>query len=185
MLLWSIACDGPGDDSGKPAGDDSGTDSRPEVTDTGYALLYTEGTAYVTSDAWTGTEDYVSTSRNGGEEYCRVVADMTGTPSSEKCPDCTFAFLVTVGAGEATGDACDHVVMTSEMFEGESWIYAFAPLWAGDGGYTYENVLLVGWDSGSGIEWFPQAAAELYKSKEKTRIEYEALYADLLTYYEW
>lgn len=184
MLFWLAACDGPADDSGKPAGDDSG-DSAPEVTDTGYALLYTEGTAYVSDVSWEGTEDYVSTTRNGEEELCRITTEMTGDPASESCPECSFAFLVTVGPGAATGDKCDHVAMTAEMFEGESWIYAFAPLWVGDSGYTYENVLLIGWDSGSETEWFVSSAAELYEKDDVTRVEYEALYADLLTYYEW
>lgn len=184
MLLF-LACTGPDDTA--PEGDadtdaDVDTDTDPVVVDTGLALTYAEGMADVTPETWLGEESYVATSMDGTAEHCRITNVTEGVPYPEPCVGCSFAFTVSFGAGVAEGDACENVSFLADMYEGDEWIYAFAPLYVyGPYGYTYENVLLFGTESDDGVIWTPWADAH---SDGESRILYESTYA-YTTYYRY
>ncbi|MES2638777.1 MAG: hypothetical protein V4850_04825 [Myxococcota bacterium] len=190
LLLALFGCTGPSADdttadTGIPGTEDSDdtddTDTDPKV-DTGFALVYAEGEAELSAEAWAGEEAYVATSTDGAVEHCRIVNVVEGGPSAELCPGCSFAFDVVLGAGAATGDGCANMRLTADMFEGDDWTYAFAPTYAyGGSGYTYDDVLLLGYEYDGAFVWTPWAFAELHD--RSTSILYESMFADRAYYY--
>ncbi len=181
LLLGLCACASGADDTDTGKDGDTEETAEPKI-DTGVALVYFEGAAALTASSWDGREEWVATSLDGRVEHCRVVNAVTGTPAEvELCPGCTFAFAVTAGDGTMTGDACENVRFYETMWTGASWIYAFAPTYVyGDGGYTYEDVLLYGYVVNDTVSWSITAFAE---TDESTVIDYESVYSDLWTYF--
>jgi hypothetical protein len=186
MWLY-LACADPDDtapdaDADTDVDADTDADTDPVVIDTGLALTYYEGVADVTTEAWVGEEAYVATAMDGTAEHCRVINTTAGEPYAEPCVGCSFAFAVTMGAGRTEGDACENVSFLADMFEGDEWLYAFAPVYVyGPYGYTYENVFLFGEETDDGVTWTPWADAH---SDGKSRIFYESTYA-YTTYYRY
>jgi len=184
LLALAVACapkDGTPTDTDTDADTDEDTD--PVVYDTGFALVYSEGLADLTSTTWEGTEDYVATSVDGAIELCRVRNATLGVPTELPCPTCTYAFEVTLSAGTTSGDACGTLGLLADMFDGDRWFYAYAPSYfyaAAD--YTYGPVLLLGVDEGGSIGWAPWAFAEVRGEPDGELggdIQYEMIFADL------
>lgn len=186
MLLSLVACGSVSGPAPDPAGDSgSGRDTAAETgdpkIDTGVALVHFEGQASVSGGTWRGEESWIASSFAEEIEHCRVSNVMTGPASSSTCPTCTFSFEVTVGRGSMDGDRCDAVDFRADMWEGLSWIYAFAPsyvVYSGTGyPYFYENVLLYGYDAGGEMRWAVAAYAE---QDEDLGLTYRSRYT-----YQW
>ncbi|MDP2307253.1 MAG: hypothetical protein Q8P18_14600 [Pseudomonadota bacterium] len=171
-----------GDTADVETAGDTDTDLPDDKVDTGLALVYVEGSAVTSVEAWIGEEAYVSTSTSGAIEHCRITNVTEGVPSAELCPGCSFAFDIVLGAGAATGDNCEHMRFTADMFEGDAWAYAFAPTYTyGSSGYTYDDVLLFGYEYGGTFVWTPWAFAELVHGGPE--IDYESIFAYTAYYY--
>lgn len=99
-------------DSGAPT---SGWDSDGEDSDGEDSDGNADTDAVVRYTAWNGVEMYeYARSDVAGALECEMIWSVTGTPSTLECPDCLFAFDVTLAydaANSTATDDCAHLAM--------------------------------------------------------------------------
>lgn len=175
-LAFSIGC-GEKDDTGDSDADtdadadadadaDGDTDTDTDV-DTALMILYAEGSADLTPDSWSGSEAIVAYDLTGAE-LCRVTNPTEGVPSSYDCPDCTWQYDITWGAGSTEGASCDGANMTADMYDGAEYAYGYEPTYT-YGSYSYENILVL-YFSGYGFYAYGYATP----SEDGTKVDYES-----------
>jgi hypothetical protein len=194
-LTLLLACDttdkdtGPGGeadadtdtDADTDADADTDTDTDTDTTaDTALAFLVYEGHADFMGGAWEGSESWVAYDVNS-TEWCRVTNPYSAPPADTAgCPDCEFAYDAVFEAGTATGSGCAGVGLTGDLFDGEEWIYGWAPSYTyvyGGNDYTYDNALLFDY---SGV-WYWWAYG--YTDEARTTLDYRGLGYSVYYYY--
>lgn len=159
--------------------DTTGSPTTDTSIDTGIAVGYYAGTATVTEDAWTGSEDNVVIQYSSQAELCRVSNTTEGELSDASCVGCSFSFDVSFSDGAASGTGCGGLVdYSDDLHDGFDITYAFAQSYDYYG-YTYNDVMLYYLpDYGA---WIPFAYAEFTPSTGE--LAYSSIYYYLEYYY--
>lgn len=97
---------------------------------------------------------YVVSDPGSAARLCAVIYAFSddGVPAMNGCPDCEWAFHLTMDHGVAEGDGCSHVTgMESGALDGVSLSWGFAPSWS-DGYEDFDTVLFYGSPT---YGWYP------------------------------
>ena len=169
------ACGEKDADSGEPADTDTDTDTDTDVEpDTAWMITVFEGSADITPNTWIGDESLIAYDLDGAE-YCRITNPTSGVPSASACPECSYIFDITWGAGSMSGPNCPGTLFAADAYDGAVYTYGFAPEFEYYG-YAYTNVLVYAY----GDYVFPYFYA--YPNGDGSHIDYRSIYP-YYTYY--
>ncbi len=180
--LFACAGDKEGTDDTAPVTDDSAEGDADADSDSD-SDTDSDSDADVTYTAWDGVETFAyDVSLSPGNRQCDMIWNTTGTPSTTDCPDCLFAFDVTLtydAANSVAGDSCSS--LASDLAYSYGYIEDY---------YGYPT-LAFAYDYGGTIYWIGFADAEFDASNDTLKYvagsyvdyAYSGYYTGYVTYY--
>lgn len=145
---------------------DAGTDSAHEDTSIGLAFhvadWQTAGGAFVGGHSGTLVTD------QGLSPVCTASAEWSESGAAPAgCPECEWAFSLTLSAGVATGAACASLGFSGDEWDGTQQSIGYASVYEYDyNGIAYSVIEPVVWYYSESYGWEPRAVGELTGNAE-------------------